>query len=39
MPMRIANFLHAKLSPKISHILRDKLTAKLLNKNLLYTNL
>ncbi|WHA04474.1 ABC transporter ATP-binding protein/permease [Candidatus Bandiella numerosa] len=38
MPMRIANFLHAKLSPKISHILRDKLTAKLLKKDLMFFN-
>ncbi len=38
MPMRIANFLHAKLSPNISCMLRDKLTAKLLKKDLIFFN-
>lgn len=37
-PMRVANFLHAKVLPKSAFILREKLADKLLNKELLFFN-
>ena len=34
VPMRVANFLHAQILPKAAQILRENLTARLLNKDI-----
>jgi ATP-binding cassette subfamily B protein len=34
VPMRVANFLHVQILPKAAQILRENLTARLLNKNI-----